>query len=289
VGLIRLPSLRPKAAGPSRRRVLRPSRVLVIALLALTATGCGFKGGSLGRFGFPSPVTVQGHRVLGLWVGSFWAALAVGAMVIGLILWCALMFRRKGQAVPRQVQYNVPIEVIYTVVPFVVICVLFYFTAVDESYVNKLSNNPGVRVGVVGFRWSWTFDYLDDGLQVTGRPGQDPVLTLPIGRKIEFRESSPDVIHSFWVPDFLFKRDVIPGRLNRFELTVNKTGWFKGRCAELCGAFHDHMLFLVHSVTPQQYDAWLADAKRQAKAGTNPIYSTIGSATTTSAPSGSKP
>ncbi len=249
-------------------------RAAGLAGLALALSGCSH---ALVNFGFPDPVTRQGPRVLALWRGSMVAALTVGTFVLGLIVWSAVAYRKRSDDLPSQVHYNLPIEVLYTVVPFVIVAVLFYFTAVDENYVNKLSPKPDLKIDVVGFQWSWQFIYVDDGLQITGRPGSPPQLVVPTGEKIQFTELSPDVIHSWWVVPFLFKRDVIPGRPNRFELTVDKVGTFKGRCAELCGVNHDRMLFSVLAVSPADFQTFLAAAKSEAAAGTNPAYTVSGS------------
>nr|MDT0666417.1 cytochrome c oxidase subunit II [Micromonospora sp. DSM 115978] len=155
----------------------------------------------------------------------------------------------------------------YTLVPVVIIAGLFYYTARDEIEINKLSDDPDVTVNVVGFRWNWQFRYVDTGvaggnevpIEVTGKTGEPPVLVLPVDRSIRFVETSPDVIHSFWVPDFLFKRDVVPGRVNQFELTVTETGTFIGRCAELCGTDHDRMTFYVQVLPQDEYDQFILD------------------------------
>jgi cytochrome c oxidase subunit 2 len=132
----------------------------------------------------------------------------------------------------------------------------------------------------VGFQWNWQFNYLDDKVQVTGAPpeGQQAVLWLPVNKRIRFIETSPDVIHSFWVPDFLFKRDVVPGRLNSFELTPTRTGTYVGRCAELCGEKHDAMNFVVKVVSESDYRAYIADL--QAHPGIH-APNTLGAALTT--------
>ena len=244
-------------------------------MVLLAATGCN--RAQWGRFGFPAPGTVQAHRVLGLWRGSTIAALAVGGFVLALILYASFRYRKRGDALPPQVHYNIPIEVLYTVVPFVIISVLFYFTAVDETYVDKLSKKPDLTVNVVGFQWSWQFNYQAQDLTITGRQGEPPQLVIPTGQKILVNETSPDVIHSFWVPEFLFKRDVIPGRKNKFEFTADRTGTYVGRCAEFCGLYHSRMLFSVRVVPPSEFDAFIASARAQAQAGTSDIYSTSAS------------
>lgn len=227
---------------------------MLAVLLAATA-GCD---NEFTRLGMPEPITEQGKRVLSLWQGSWIAAFAVGILVWGLIIWAIIFHRKRSEKLPPQVRYNMPIEALYTAVPFIIVAVLFYFTARDETYLDKVSDKPDVAVNVTGFQWSWKFDYPQNDVSVVGRPGKDPTLVIPKGKKIRFNLTSPDVIHSFWVPAFLFKRDVIPGHPNRFEITTTKEGTYAGRCAELCGVDHSRMLFTVKVVSPQEYQNFIA-------------------------------
>jgi cytochrome c oxidase subunit 2 len=154
-----------------------------------------------------------------------------------------------------------PIEIMYTAVPFVLIAVLFYFTAKDENYIDALPAKPAVRVEVLGFQWSWAFSYPQYGVTNRGNmwgEGPLPVLEIPTGETVEFDLTSTDVIHAFWIPEFLFKRDVIPGHPNHFTVTATQTGTFIGHCSELCGLYHSRMLFTVKVVTPQQFQAYMA-------------------------------
>lgn len=237
-------------------------------LVAATATGCD--SGQFKRLGVPAPATKEAPIILHLWQGSWIAALAVGALVWGLILWCVIFYRRKrtGVEIPAQTRYNVPIEVLFTVVPFIMIAVLFFFTAKDESKLLALHKDPAVKVNVVGRQWSWSWNYNYDATTQQATPGQLavydagtpadlPVLWLPVNERVRFTLTSTDVIHSFWVPNFLFKLDVVPGRVNEFELTPNKEGEFIGRCAELCGVDHSRMLFKVKVVSAADYQAHL--------------------------------
>ena len=145
--------------------------------------------------------------------------------------------KRDATGLPPQTRYNLPIEVLYTVVPFIAVAVFFYFTARDEDEIMRTSANPDHRITVTGMQWSWQFNYTSDGgAQTTGTPGKPPTLVLPEGESVQFRLVSDDVIHSFWVPAFLFKMDVIPGQPNTFEIVPTKQGTFVGKCAELCGA-----------------------------------------------------
>jgi cytochrome c oxidase subunit 2 len=198
------------------------------------------------------------------------AGLLVGAVVWGMILWAVMFHRRRGDKLPPQVRYNMPIEILYTVVPFVLIAVLFYYTAKDENTIDDIPANPAVTVNVTGFQWSWEFNYPDYKLAGGGSVTTDgymwgqgplPVLEIPEGETVEFNLASPDVIHAFWVPEFLFKRDVVPGHPNHFSITATQTGTFTGHCSELCGIYHSRMLFTLKIVTPSQFQTWIAQQK----------------------------
>jgi cytochrome c oxidase subunit II len=263
------PSVKPRVP----RKGFRVLRLALLVPVALLATGCSGLAAKWSRGGWPSPVTVQGQPVLNLWRGSLLASAIVGGLVLGMIGYACIAFRRRSpDQIPRQVRYNLPIEVLYTFIPIVVVAVLFYFTAIGEDHEDAINKKPALQIGVVGFQWSWQFNYASHALSVTGRPGDPPQLEVPINEQIHFHLTSPDVIHSFWVVPFLFKRDVIPGHPNEFEVTINKAGTFQGRCAEFCGIHHDRMLFTVKAVPKPQYLAWLASAQQQAIADTNAQY-----------------
>ena len=245
---------------PGRARATRAAGMTVaLTFVVLGLTGC--TNNSFTRLGFPDPITEQGKTVVTLWQGSWIAGLGVGVVVWGLILWAVVFHRKRGDRLPPQVRYNMPIEIVYTAVPFVLIAVLFYFTAKDEDYIDKLPKKPAVTVDVLGFQWSWQFHY--EGTKVTNIGnmqgfGPLPVLEIPAGETVQFNLTSEDVIHAFWVPEFLFKRDVIPGHPNHFTITATKTGTYTGHCSELCGLYHAKMLFTLKVVTPQQFQAYMA-------------------------------
>jgi cytochrome c oxidase subunit 2 len=260
----------------SKRSAVRLA--LVGVATALLTSGCSGRQTYEDAFGigWPSPKTEQAKVMYDVWLGSVAAAAAVGVIMWALIGYAVVRFRKKSDELPAQVRYNLPIEVLYTVVPFVIIAVLFYYTAVGENKVNKLTPNPDVTIGVVGFQWNWQFNYVDDKVQVTGEPQTGgATLVLPVHERIRFIETSPDVIHSFWVPDFLFKRDVIPGRLNSFEITPTAIGTYTGRCAELCGEKHSRMNFTVRVVSQADYDAYIAGLKADPNAAANAMSGAI--------------
>jgi len=249
-------------SGRVSRRLWR--RVGAIGLLAITLTACSAE--ELPRLGMPEPVTNQGPRILLLWQTSWFAAFAIGAVVWGLIIVAVIRYRRRhaDDPLPRQTRYNVPIEVFYTVVPLVIVGVLFYYTARDEAEITRIDPNPDVHIGVHAFQWSWQFTYADAGVSTAGTPGDPPTLVLPRGELVEFELTSSDVIHSFWVPAFLYKMDVIPGRTNVFQVVPTETGTYAGKCAEMCGEDHARMLFNVRIVEPAEYESYLAGLQAEA-------------------------
>ena len=243
--------------------------------LLLTLTGCSEETvDSLKRLGLPEPTTDRAEYIRDLWFGSWVAAGIVGVFVWGLILWAAVRYRRRSDdELPDQVRYNLPIEVLYTIAPIIVIAVLFFFTVETQNKVGEDINDPDHTVQVVAQQWSWTFDYIKEpatgGQSVydVGTPAQPPELWLVKGQTVSFDLISPDVIHSFWVPTFLMKLDVVPGRVNSFSVTPTRMGEFEGRCAELCGWQHSRMLFTLKVVDQAAFDAHLQDLQAAGQIG----------------------
>jgi cytochrome c oxidase subunit 2 len=237
-------------------------------LLALLS-GCSVDGigSAFGGFGWPEHgISLQAHKMYDLWIAATIAALIVGFFVWGLIFWCIIRYRKRGDSLPVQTRFNMPLEVLYTVTPVLIVAVLFYYTAIVQTDVDKVSARPDMTVEVVGFKWNWQFNYRDapgaEAKTVASNLGSSdviPLLVLPTGKKIRFEETSRDVIHSFWVPEMLFKRDVFPGNVrNTFEVTLDREGRYVGRCAELCGTYHAFMQFELVVVSPEKFDQFLA-------------------------------
>jgi cytochrome c oxidase subunit 2 len=186
--------------------------------------------------------------------------------------------RKDDDTLPVQLRYHVPLEVMYVVLPIVMVGVLFYFTNRDTTEITSTDKPADLHVQVIGKQWSWDVNYLDDGVYDTGIQAQDVaapggldagVITiwLPVDERVEFTLNSRDVIHSFWVPAFLFKMDAIPGRTNTFQVTPTAIGEYRGKCAELCGQYHSKMLFNVKVVSRDDFDAHIADLQAQGKSG----------------------
>src|SRR6476659_11062997 len=228
----------------------------------------------------PQPVGASDRTegIHSLWMGSWLAAMIVGVLVWGLIGYACVKFRRRrDDEIPVQTRYNLPIEILYTVAPVVMVLVFFFFTVTVQNEVLAPASASGKAdhtVTVVGQQWSWTFNYdkdaaLDGSTTVYdgGTTADRPTLYLPVNKKVKFELRSPDVIHSFWVPAFLFKMDVVPGRHNHFSLTPQREGTFAGRCAELCGTSHSRMLFKVKVVSEAEYKAHLEQLQKLGNIG----------------------
>lgn len=233
----------------------RSRRAALSALLpALVLAGCGDNLSPL-----PDPVTRDGERMFSLWRFSNIAGLLVALLIWGLVAYCVVRFRRRGRDdLPAQSHANVPMEILYTAAPLVLVGVLFWWTVDVQEEVTATPGEPDLLVEVVGFQWQWQFRYPDAGVVVTGVPDEAPVLVLPVDRTVRFRLETVDVIHSFYVPEFLTKRDAVPGIDNEFDVEVDEPGTWVGRCAEYCGIDHFRMNFAVRAVPGPEFDRWLA-------------------------------
>lgn len=284
--------------GLSRR--LRPLVLAVtLGVLVVTLSGCSWSDAL--AIGWPEGITPEAHLNRQLWIGAVVASLVVGVIVWGLIFWSTIFHRKKttDTELPRQFGYNMPLELVLTVTPFLIISMLFYFTVIVQDKMLYLAKDPEVVIDVTAFQWNWKFGYqrvdFKDGtltydgvdparkkamvskpegkdshgeelvgavrglntedraylnfdkVETLGTTTEIPVLVLPAGKRIEFQLNSADVVHSFWVPKFLFKRDVMPNpvannSVNVFQVEeITKTGAFVGHCAEMCGTYHSMM------------------------------------------------
>ena len=267
-------------AAARRRGGRRVASLSAIVLGVVMLTGCGRASWSDGLL-VPG-VTEGAERVTRLWVGTWITAIVVGLLVLGLLAWSLIAYRhREGDdELPEQLRYNVPIEVLYTIVPIFIVLVLFFYTARDEEVLMDTSTPPDNVINVVGKRWSCDFNYVNDDVhlagtqaRLTGREGVEetlPTMYMVVGERTEFVLTARDVIHSFWVPQFHQKLDMIPGRVNRFAVVPTQTGTFQGKCAELCGAYHANMLFNVKVVERDEYDAHIQSLRDQGQTGLLP-------------------
>jgi cytochrome c oxidase subunit 2 len=238
--------------------------------LMLLLSGCSQQEFSRGFLPGVPGVTNHTDRITGLWTTSWIVLWGVGIIAWGLMFYAIIVYRRrKGETgLPAQLRYNNPIETLFTIVPLIITVGFFAFTARDMAAIEQPTANPDVKIQVVAKQWSWDFNYVngnvyDSGVQsqFAGEEGSEaalPVLYLPVNKSVQIDLTARDVIHSFWVVDFLYKKDMFPGRINHMYFTPQVEGTYKGKCAELCGEYHSMMLFNVKVVSQAEYDAHIA-------------------------------
>ena len=250
---------------------------------ALVLTGCSPE---VEKGWLPTERGTTNHtdRIMDLWVNSWIAALVVGIITWGLIVWCLVAYRRRKGTVgfPRQTSFNLPLEVFYLTIPLFMVLVFFYFTDRDQQAIDDRSQPADVVVDVRGKQWAWDFNYKkgdvitedvhEAGVQahLTGKEVDKeklPTLYLPVNKSVDLELNSRDVIHSFWVPAFLQKRDMIPGKTNYIRFTPTKEGTYDGKCAELCGEYHSEMLFRVKVVSESEFQAHMNQLRQDGNTG----------------------
>lgn len=231
--------------------------------------------------------TDQTERISSLWVNSWVVLLGVGIITWGLMGWAMVMYRRrKGDTgLPVQMRYNMPIEAFYTAVPLILIVGFFFFTARDQAEIEAVWENPDVTVSAIGKQWAFDFNYHGKnadksdavwtmGVQAIADANGDlineaelPTLWLPVDKKVTIDIQSRDVVHSFYVIDFLYKKDMYIGKDNTWSFTPTRVGTFEGKCAELCGEYHSMMLFKVKVVEQAEYDAYIESLRALGQVG----------------------
>ncbi|MFT4305292.1 MAG: cytochrome c oxidase subunit II [Microbacterium sp.] len=270
---------------PSKRRLRLAVLPAGVAATALILTGCTTQQ----LHGFLPGFTDDGQAatnntdmVASLWVNSWIVLLAVGIVTWALMLWAMVVYRRRRSdtGLPVQLRYNMPIEIFYTVVPLILVLGFFAFTARDQTILQTVDEDPDVTITAIGKQWSWDFEY--DGADADGsdtvwtmgvQAQTDaegnvdtdalPTLYLPVNESVTINLQSRDVIHSFWIIDFLYKKDMYIGKDNSWSFTPTREGTYAGKCAELCGEYHSMMLFQVKVVSEEEYEAYL-DSLREA-------------------------
>jgi cytochrome c oxidase subunit 2 len=245
----------------ARLRMRTLVRIAAPLLLVPLLGGCLFP---------PTPETTQAKDVFGLYVLVFVMGAIVFFGVEGAIVYSILRYRRRDDRLPDQLHGHTLLEIVWTAIPTVIVLFLFVLSTLTLGRI-QAKTDPAVTIEVTGFQWQWTFHYLDsdndpnNDYRVTGTPANPPVMGLPAGEPVRLILKSSDVIHSFFVPNFLVKRDVIPFpngiNPNELEFTVSDPGTYGGQCAEFCGDLHSKMTFTVDAMTPADYQKWLADAK----------------------------
>lgn len=271
---------------PSKRR-LRWAALPVGVVAAVALAGCTPTelNGYLPGFVADGPAaTNQTERVSSLWVNSWIVLLAVGVITWGLMAWAAIAYRRrKGQTgLPVQMRYNMPIEIFYTIVPLILVLGMFFFTARDQTEIEAKWDDPDVEITAIAKQWAWDFQYNGESdadtvwtMGIQAQPDAEgnidqaelPTLVLPVDQKVTIHLQSRDVIHSFWIIDFLYKKDMFIGKDNSWSFIPTREGTYAGKCAELCGEYHSMMLFNVEVVSQDEYAAYLESLEEKGNTG----------------------
>jgi cytochrome c oxidase subunit 2 len=252
-----------KNAGRWRRRAVG---LAIVAPLALA--GCNFYP----SYGASRGATAQGQDTFKLYSGMMTTGIIVGGIVFLLILWTVIRYRRRSDEMPSQFHESIPIEIIYTIIPIVIVGILFAFTVITENKVDATvpvnatvssGGTPVVDIRVTAFQWGWRFDYTGLNVGVAGETtngpnNHGPQMVVPVGQKVQITLVSDDVIHGFYVRDFNFSRYALPGVTNYFDLDVLHAGTYNGQCTQICGLYHSEMLFSVRAVTPTAFRIWAA-------------------------------
>jgi cytochrome c oxidase subunit 2 len=296
VGAVNAPTTGSTGAAALKRH---PRRLALIGAVALPFVlgGCqlpafwGYRGS-----------TSQAHDEFTLYSGTFIAAIVVGVVTAALIIWSIVRYRRRSDTIPRQFQYHFGLEITYTIVPIIIVLVLFGFTVVTENAVDNVAPHPAVTVDVNAFQWGWQFTYAGQHVSVEGETLNDPDpvglnggacapanhclgpgLVVPVGKTVRIYLRSKDTIHGFYVPEFNFSRYAQPGFLNRFDLTVEKSGVYRAQCTQFCGLYHSEMFFHVVALPAGQFQQWLSSEQSLTTAAARSPSPTPAGATTSAA------
>ena len=268
--------------GSARRAIV----FFFAALLALAAIGT-----ASARAGQPGGITDEAREMHNLYLFTLLLGAVVFVIVEGVLIYCLIKFRKKDDSLPVQIHGSNIVEFIWTVIPVIIVIALFSYSFVVLRNIEHKENPVDLTVNVTGFQFQWQFTYCQNDLgkganaptqakdskyqgpctaeadefSIIGTAKDEPTVVIPLDEPVEFRLKSNDVIHSFYVRDFLYKLDVIPGRDNKFTVTARETGTYVGQCAELCGLNHSIMRFKLEVKTRADFDTWMADQKADSK------------------------
>ncbi len=240
---------------PAPGTVKRAGRRLALAVLPLLVAGCA-----------PQAVTTEGRATHDAYNVFLIAAACVFGVVAVWLLWSIVAYRRRNDELPAQISGSNKLELLWTAIPLALVLFLFVISIRAQNTV--LSDPPArVTIDVTAFMWSWQFDYEGSHTQVIGEPGHVPEMVVPVGVPIHIKLRSADVVHSFYVPRALFKRQAIPGTTNEFDMNFQRVGLYHGQCAQFCGVSHSEMLFRVRVVSQDEFERFLTSGRGGAPTG----------------------
>ena len=251
-------------------------RIRLLAALSLTLV-LGLGSVSTALAVQPGGITDEAHAMHDLFLVMLYFSIALFVIIAGALVYAIIRFRRKDDELPKQVHGSNRIEILWTGIPIIIVIILFVLSLITLFEVQKEAKQDALTIEVTGFQYQWKFVYdLNDlglgefdgegTITIIGTPANEPELVLPVNEVVEFSLQSTDVIHSFYVRDFLYKLDLIPGRINKFSVTPRETGIFRAQCAELCGVNHSLMRFTVRIVERKEFDEWIKQTAKRLNA-----------------------
>ena len=203
----------------------------------------------------------------------------ITVLVCLLLLWCIVRFNRRANPVPARFTHNTPVEVLWTLVPVLILMTIGIFSLPALFRSQEMPADPDLVIKAIGHQWYWSYEYPNDAVafdalmlareELAGAGytdneyllATDNAVVVPVGKKVLVQVTATDVIHSWTIPAFAVKQDAVPGRIAQLWFSVDKEGVYFGQCSELCGINHAYMPIVVKAVSQEKYDAWLADAK----------------------------
>ena len=254
-------------------------RIAALAAFLLAA----FAGPALADFprpwqmGFQDAASPSMERIVDFHNTLLWVISVISLFVLGLLIWVVIRYNEKANPIPSKTTHNAKIEIIWTVVPVLILVVMF-IPSYRVMTANDRIADADMTLKVIGHQWYWSYEYPDhgnftfDANMVADADLQDPSkrlmetdnrVVLPVGKKIRLLFTSGDVLHSWGMPALGVKLDAVPGRLNETWVEITKPGVYYGFCSELCGVNHTYMPIAIEAVSEADFDAWVEQAKQE--------------------------
>jgi len=239
-----------------------------------------------GALNMPVGVTEISRQVYGLHMAIFYICCIIGVLVFGVMFYSIFKHRKSQGAVAADFHESTTVEIIWTIVPLVILIAMAIPAARVLIKMEDFSDSE-MSIKVTGYQWRWQYEYLDEGISFYSQLDAehnaarqmdsgvdlttldnylmevDKPLVVPVGKKIRFLHTAADVIHSWWVPALSVKKDANPGFINENWALIEEPGIYRGKCTELCGRDHGFMPVVVHAVSQEEYDAWVAEQQEQ--------------------------
>lgn len=259
-------------------RIGKQCQKSVLALALLFVAGPALADLSL--LNMTQGVTDMSNQVYGLHMTIFWITVIIGVLVFGAMFYSIIRHRKSRGVKPAKFHHSTAVEIVWTIIPLTILVGMAIPATRVLIDINDTTGSE-MTVKVTGYQWFWGYEYIDEDVQFLSRldvesdrarqlgsgvsPASVPYylenvdnrLVLPVDTRIRFQITAADVIHSWWVPDFGWKRDAIPGFVNETWTQIDEPGIYRGRCAELCGRDHGFMPVVIEAVEKDEFAAWL--------------------------------